>query len=201
MSDRNENDREDRNDTERVKAGTSAVAEVKEPGVLEYEDGNGDLGARLAQETEKAADCRERLLRLQADFENYRRRTRQEREGWHRQAAEEVVSAILPVLDNFERALEHPGDRLEDFLAGVRMIYRQLDEILAEQGLERIPGAGGEFDPRMHEAVGRVETAEVQENTVLEELRPGYYFKGKVLRPAMVKVAKRAVNGEVARDE
>ncbi|MEW6458085.1 MAG: nucleotide exchange factor GrpE [Bacillota bacterium] len=194
MSDRNENGHADQ-----VETGTAAITEVKEP--ESPEDGNGDMEARLAEEAEKAADCRERLLRLQADFENYRRRTRQEREGWYRQAAEEVVSAILPVLDNFERALEHPGDRLDDFLAGVRMIYRQLDEILAEQGLERVPGVGEEFDPRMHEAVDRVETTEVPENTVLEELRPGYYFKGKLMRPAMVKVAKRAVNGEVAQDE
>ncbi|MEW6540479.1 MAG: nucleotide exchange factor GrpE [Bacillota bacterium] len=199
MSDRNnKNGRDDRND--RVETGTAAhELQVKQPGTPE--DGNKDLEARLAEEASMAADCRERLLRLQADFENYRRRTRQEREGWYRQAAEEVVSAILPVLDNFERALEHPGDRLEDFLAGVRMIYRQLDEILAEQGLERLPGAGEEFDPRKHEAVDHVETADVPENTVLEELRPGYYFKGKVMRPAMVKVAKRAVNGEVTSNE
>lgn len=194
MSERNENGFDGG-----AQPGAAAMSEVKQPGTPE--DGNGNLEARLAEETGKSADCRERLLRLQADFENYRRRTRQEREGWYRQAAEEVVSSILPVLDNFERALEHPGDRLEDFLAGVRMIYRQLDEIMAGHGLERVPGAGEEFDPRLHEAVGRVETADVPENTVLEELRPGYYFKGKVMRPAMVKVAKRAVYGEVAHNE
>ncbi len=194
MSERNEN-----GFAGGAQTGTAAMPEAKQPGTPE--NGNGGLEARVAEEASMAADCRERLLRLQADFENYRRRTRQEREGWYRQAAEEVVFSIMPVLDNFERALEHPGDRLEDFLAGVRMIHRQLDEILAGQGLERVPGAGAEFDPRLHEAVGRVETADVPENTVLEELRPGYYFKGKVMRPAMVKVAKRAVNGEVAHNE
>jgi|Deesub1362A_J573_1020465.scaffolds.fasta_scaffold00069_66 molecular chaperone GrpE len=160
------------------------------------DEGQQDLGAQLAVESARAEEYYQQLLRLRADFENFRRRTRQEREEWFRQAAEEIVAAMLPVLDNFERALAKPGDSLEDFLTGIRMIHRQLGEILAQQGLERIPGTGEEFDPNLHEAVARVESGEVPENTIIEELRPGYYFKGKVIRPALVKVAKPAANEE-----
>jgi molecular chaperone GrpE len=160
-----------------------------------------DFEALLAAETTRAEEYHQQLLRLQADFDNFRRRIRQEREEWFRQAAEGIVAATLPVLDNFERALEQPGDRMEDFLIGIRMIYRQLEGVLAEQGLERVSGVGEEFDPGIHEAVARVETGEAPENTVIEELRPGYYLKGKVLRPAMVKVAKRATYEEGEENE
>lgn len=160
------------------------------PGDDDHETQKENQEEQAAQEQARAEEYYRQLLRLQADFDNFRRRTRQEREEWFRQAAEGVVAELLPVLDNFERALGHPGDRLDDFLAGVRMIHRQLEDILAGQGLERIPGMGREFDPNIHEAVARVATEESAENTVVEELRPGYYFKGKVLRPAMVKVAE-----------
>ncbi|MBE0466143.1 MAG: nucleotide exchange factor GrpE [Candidatus Desulforudis sp.] len=172
----------------------------RDPAPLENDDdrsgeetaevGTEDMEAQLAAEAARDEEYQQQLLRLQADFDNFRRRTRQERDEWFRQAAEDVVAAVLPVLDNFERALEKPGDRLEDFLAGVRMIHRQLEGILADQGLERVPGPGGEFNPSIHEAVARVETGEAPENMVIEELRPGYYFRGRVIRPAMVKVAK-----------
>lgn len=176
----------------------------QDPAPLENDDdrsgdaevGTEDMEARLAAGAARAEEYQQQLLRLQADFDNFRRRTRQERDEWFRQAAEDVVAAVLPVLDNFERALEKPGDRLEDFLAGVRMIQRQLEGILAEQGLERVPGTGEAFDPNIHEAVARVETGEAPENTIIEELRPGYYFKGRIIRPAMVKVAKPPVYEE-----
>jgi molecular chaperone GrpE len=174
---------------------TPAEAETQPAGPVNAADPETEqqkLADELAEEKARAQACRQQLLRLRADFENFRRRTHQEREEWFRQAAEDVVRALLPVLDNFERALAQPGERLEDFLTGIRMIHRQLEEILVQQGLERIPGAGKEFDPHIHEAVARTETGEVPENTVVEELRAGYYFKGKVLRPAMVKVAKAA---------
>ncbi len=172
----------------------SEVASAK-TGATEVED--KELLEQLEQEKAKAEEYSQRLLRLQADFDNFRRRTRQEKEDGRRQAQESLFVALLPVLDNFERALAEPGERLEDFVAGVEMIYRQLENALIQQGLEPLGcSEGKEFDPTVHEAFAQVETNEVAENTVVEECRPGYSFDGKVLRPAMVKVAK-----EVAEEE
>lgn len=150
------------------------------------------LREMLAKEQEQLDECRGRLLRLHADFDNFRRRTRKEKEEWFRQASEDVVSALLPVLDNFDRALSAPGSDLNSFVAGVRMIYRQLEDVLAEQGLESMTSEGTNFDPECHDCVERVEDSEKPDNIVVEELRRGYYYKGKVLRPAMVRVNKHA---------
>lgn len=132
-----------------------------------------------------------RLIRLQADFENFRRRTRQEKEDLWKYAAEQLVMALLPVLDNFERAIKSEVKSVEDFKAGVEMIYRQLQDVLGAEGLSPIPAVGEQFDPSRHEAVMQEETAKHPENTVLAELRQGYYLKDKVIRPALVKVAKK----------
>lgn len=141
-----------------------------------------------AKEQQLQDEYRGRLVRLQADFDNFRRRTRQEKEQWFRQASEDLVNSLLPVLDNFERALKAPGGDLQNFTIGVQMIQRQLDEVLAEHGLEAIISEGVDFDPECHEAVERVAVPDRSDNAVVEELRRGYYYKGKVLRPAMVRV-------------
>lgn len=151
----------------------------------------------LREEREQLAECRGRVLRLQADFENFRRRTREEKELWFRQAAEDVVHALLPVLDNFDRALSAPGGDLDNFTAGVRMIHQQLEGVLAEQGLEAMASAGVDFDPECHDCVERVENSETPDNVVVGEIQRGYYFKGKVLRPALVRVNKHAEEQEV----
>jgi len=143
-----------------------------------------------AAEKARAEEYYQRMLRLQADFENFRRRTRQEKEEWFRMAAEEFALALLPVLDNFDLAMANPGDDLEQFLTGMRMIQRQLVETLNNQGLAAMTSVGEAFDPTRHEAVGRVTGTDYPEDTVAEEVRRGYLFRGRVLRPAMVKVAK-----------
>lgn len=150
------------------------------------------LREMLEQEREELAECRGRVLRLQADFDNFRRRTRDEKEKWFRLAAGDVVHALLPVLDNFDRALATTGGNLENFAAGVRMIHQQLEEVLAAQGLEAMTTEGAEFDPECHDCVERVESAETPDNLVVGEIQRGYYFKGKVLRPALVRVNKHA---------
>ncbi|MDA8096635.1 MAG: nucleotide exchange factor GrpE [Desulforudis sp.] len=146
------------------------------------------LREMLAREQEQLEECRGRLVRLQADFDNFRRRTRQEKEQWFRQASEDLVNALLPVLDNFERAIKAPGGDLQNFTTGVQMIRRQLDEVLAEHGLEPMVSEGADFDPECHECVERVTAPDQSDNAVVEELRRGYYYRGKVLRPAMVRV-------------
>ncbi|WP_420795370.1 nucleotide exchange factor GrpE [Desulfofalx alkaliphila] len=144
----------------------------------------------LDSKTAEAEENYNRLLRTQADFDNYRRRTKEEREQLIKYASESLIIELLPVLDNFDRALgaaDTPGD---DFAAGVKMIHRQLMEVLNKEGLEEIAAEGKEFDPMVHEAMMQVESDEHSENTVVEELRKGYTLKGKVIRPSLVKVAK-----------
>lgn len=149
-----------------------------------------ELIKMLLAKTEEAEQHYNRVLRLQADYENLRRRTRQEREELIKFGSEQLINGLLPVLDNFERAVASAGDGGEKFVSGVEMIFRQLNEVLAGEGLAAIPAQGEQFDPNIHDAMLQVEDTGEPENTVVEELRKGYYLKGKVIRPSLVKVAK-----------
>ncbi|MBM7855708.1 molecular chaperone GrpE [Desulfohalotomaculum tongense] len=162
------------------------AAEEKVPETPSVEE----LQQKLIEKEAQAEDYYNRMLRIQADFENFRRRSRQEREELLKYAGEEVIKKLLPVLDNFERALASAANPGDDFVSGVEMIFRQLQEILNKEGLEVIPSRGEQFDPNKHEAVMQVESEEHDENIIVEELCRGYMLKGKVIRPAMVKVAK-----------
>jgi len=132
-----------------------------------------------------------RLKRLQADFDNYRRRTKKEKEEMVDHATTELVKKLLPVLDNFERAMRvDSGDTTSSsFLEGIEMIFKQLKDVLLEEGLKTIETVGEKFDPSKHEAVMRVKSDEHEDNVIIEEVRKGYTIKDKVIRPAMVKVA------------
>jgi molecular chaperone GrpE len=129
-----------------------------------------------------------RLLRLQADFDNFRRRSRQEKEELSQVVSGSVVKELLPVLDNFERALAAPGEDAAQIRAGVEMIYRQLSGILEKLGVAPIAAVGSQFDPARHEAMLRVEDASQPDGLIVEEFQKGYELNGKVLRPSMVKV-------------
>jgi molecular chaperone GrpE len=140
---------------------------------------------RLA--TEKA-DLYDRLLRRQAEFENFRRRAERERSEFLQFASMELVGSLVPILDDLERALKvETADK--EYAKGVELIYQRLLDQLKRMGLEHVHAAGQPFDPNFHEAVDRVHTDEVPDQSVLEEFQKGYTFKGKLLRPAMVKVA------------
>jgi molecular chaperone GrpE len=134
------------------------------------------------------AELTDRLLRRAAEFENHRKRTERERADFLQYAGMEVVREILPVVDDFERALKHETADAE-YRKGIDLIYQRLLDTLKRMGLEPIESQGKPFDPNMHQAVQRVETAEAEDQQVLEEFQRGYNFKGKLLRPAMVKVA------------
>jgi molecular chaperone GrpE len=132
-----------------------------------------------------------RHLRLAADFENYKRRARQEQVDTMRYAAATVAERLLPVLDDASLAIGHAPDGVdESWLKGVRLTFQKLEEVLGSLGVERIEAAGAAFDPKLHEAVGSEETAEQPEDTVVAELRPGYRMHDRVLRPALVRVAR-----------
>jgi molecular chaperone GrpE len=137
----------------------------------------------------EVADLQDRLLRRQAEFENFRRRADRDRSDFLQYAGMEVVREILPVLDDFERALKTESSD-ESYRKGVELIYQRLLETLKKIGLEPIESTvGSEFDPNLHQAVVRSETEEAADNTILDEFSRGYNFKGKLLRPAMVRVA------------
>ena len=134
------------------------------------------------------AELKDRLLRSLADFDNFRRRAERDRSEYVQFAAMEIVRGLVPVLDDFERAMKaETADR--EYAKGIELIYQRLFETLKKAGLEPIEAAGKPFDPNLHQAVDRVQTDECEDQTVLEEYQSGYNFKGKLLRPAMVKVA------------
>jgi molecular chaperone GrpE len=134
------------------------------------------------------ADLQDRLLRQRAEFDNYRRRADRERSEYLQYAAMDLVREILPVLDDFERALKHETAD-QDYAKGVELIYQRLAESLKKMGLEPVESGGRQFDPNLHQAVQRVETDDAEDQSILSEFQKGYNFRGKLLRPAMVKVA------------
>jgi molecular chaperone GrpE len=132
------------------------------------------------------------LVRRQADFENYRKRTEKERHQDRHRGVEVLIDSILPVLDAFDRAIENADDSASaEYVKGFEMIRRQLSDALAKQGLKRIESVGKEFNPHFHHAIERVETHQHPDGMVIGEMQPGYVFHEKVLRPAMVRVASQ----------
>jgi len=143
----------------------------------------------------KADENWERLLRTTADFDNFKKRAAREKIESAQYATFSLLQKVLPVLDNFEMALTAAqtaqGEKLASFQSGVVMIQQQLKAVLTETGLEEIDAAGKPFDPNFHEAISEQESAEVAEGNVLQQLRKGYKFKDRLLRPATVIVAKK----------
>ena len=146
----------------------------------------------LEQELAEKEEMAQQYVRLQADFDNFRKRARQEREDTAKFAICDGLTGLLPVLDNLERALAGGKTCAEakDFVVGVEMVYRQLLDTLQNLGLEVIPAVGEVFDPQWHEAIAMVEGEPDQSGIIEEELQKGYRFKDKLLRPSMVKVGQ-----------
>ena len=146
-------------------------------------------------ETEKLKAERDalldRLARLQAEFDNARKRGVREQQDFREFAAADVIKNFLPILDNFERALKANADSTE-FRNGIELIYRQFQDALQKIGVQPIVAVGQPFDPRIHEAVEMVDTAEVPDHHVVDELQHGYKYKDRLLRPAMVRVARNS---------
>src|SRR5271166_4852287 len=131
----------------------------------------------------------DRLARAQAEFENARRRAAKEQQDFRDFASMEVIKSLLPVVDSFERALKAKSEPA-DFRSGVELIYKQLQDVLAKLGVRPVPAKGEQFDPHVHEAIEMLETSDAADHEVLEEWQRGYKLKDRLLRPAMVKVAK-----------
>lgn len=144
----------------------------------------------LERKVKEIEEINERYLRLQADFVNYKKRIEKEKESIYSYASEEIINSLLPIVDNFERALSSSTNKEDSFYKGMDMIYKQLLEVLENNGLEEIEALHCEFDPNYHHAVFQEESEEYEEGIVLEVLQKGYKLNDKVIRPSMVKVAK-----------
>ena len=167
--------------------GTEALEEVEE-----VEASDDTIAADLEKARAEAESYLDDLRRLQADFDNYRKRTLREQTARAASASQALVARLLPVLDNFELAVS-AAEQSRDFdrmLKGVEMVFGELREVLEGEGLVKIEAEGKPFDPERHEAVIAVEQEDAEPGMVVDIVRTGYELRGKVLRPAMVKVAK-----------
>jgi molecular chaperone GrpE len=152
----------------------------------EYASADAEVG-KLAKDLE---DLRQTLLRRQADFDNYRKRVEKERSEDSRRSTARVIEGLIPVVDSFEQALAlHREPEYENYRKGFELIHKQLIDNIAKLGAERIDPLGMTFDPHLHQAMDRTETQDKDEGTILQVFQPGYLFHGRVLRPAMVRVA------------
>ncbi|MBN2983286.1 MULTISPECIES: nucleotide exchange factor GrpE [Cohnella] len=148
--------------------------------------------SRIQELQRQADDNYQRFLRAQADFDNFRRRTLKEKEELSKYASAKLIGELLPVVDNFQRALKAGGEATDDgaLSKGIEMIYRQLSQVLENEGLKAMEPVGQPFDPEVHQAIMQVESEEYGEGIVVEVVQTGYMLKDKVLRPAMVKVSQ-----------
>ena len=167
---------------EEVTETEDAPADVTVEDVPAEEDKTAVLEAEVQEKND-------RILRLQADFENFRRRTAKEKEDLAAVITQNLLTDLLPLLDNFERAMAVEQTDVEAFQKGVEMIFTQLHEVMEKHGLEPIDAEGQPFDPNVHQAVMRVENPDVEDGTITQVLQKGYQAKGRVIRPAMVQVA------------
>ena len=177
---------------------SSDVEQTAESVAADTAKANAEL-AKLAADLD---ELRQTLLRRQADFDNYRKRIEKERFEDSKRATARVVEGLIPVIDGFEHALAaHREAEYESYRKGFELIYKQLLDHLAKLGVERLDPVGKPFDPHLHQAVDRTEAKDREDGTILQVFQPGYVFHGRVLRPAMVRVAvhpnpasKEAVN-------
>lgn len=150
------------------------------------------LEGKIAELEAAAAEAKDRYLRLGADFENFKKRTRQDQLETIQHGSAELINRLLPALDDLHNALDHKPKGVDpSWLKGVELSVRKLEEALGAHGLEPIKSVGAPFDPKLHEAIGHEESSEHPEDTVVSELRRGYRIRDRVVRPALVKLARR----------
>lgn len=174
---------------EELKEDVSEIEEEQDLKEATDEETDEGLDGQLEEKDKEIEELTNRLLRLQADFMNYKNRVEKDRENMFAYATEDLINQLLPILDNFERALDSVEEK-DGFYQGVNMIYEQFLGVLKDNGLCEIQCIGKAFDPNLHHAVFMEETEDKEEGTVLEVLQKGYMLNDKVIRPSMVKVAK-----------
>lgn len=181
-------------------ADSSELEQPEDAKVLEADSAKEN--AEMAKLTSDLEELRQSMLRSQADFANYRKRIEKERFEDSKRATARVIEGLIPVIDGFEHALAaHREAEYENYRKGFELIYKQLLDNVTKLGAQRVDPVGQPFDPHLHQAMDRTETTEEKDGTILQVFQPGYVFHGRVLRPAMVRVAvhpnpasKEAVN-------
>lgn len=151
---------------------------------------SGSLQDEINKYKAQAEEYLQLAQRVQADFDNYRRRTVQEREDMVKYGSMRLAANLLPILDNFERAMSAAGNDAGQLKEGIELIHRQLLDVLNKEGVTPMEAVGKEFDPNFHEAVMQAPSQEHPDNIIMEEFQKGYMLADRVIRPAMVKVAK-----------
>lgn len=186
----NDNVQEDLQQTPEPEPRQEEVAQEPK-GATEEVTAEAGASAELEKLRAESEDYQQRLLRTQADFDNFRRRTVKEKEELGKYASAKLITELLPVIDNFERALSTAGESTDanSYIKGVEMIFRQLEGVLKTEGLTPMEAEGQPFNPEFHQAIMQVESDEHEDGVVVEVVQKGYLLKDKVLRPAMVKVS------------
>ncbi|WP_121639720.1 nucleotide exchange factor GrpE [Virgibacillus sp. Bac330] len=154
-------------------------------------DADSELQSKIKALQAEKEELYQKLLRVQAEYDNFKKRTVKEREAALKYQSQDLIQELLPALDNFERALQvEKTEATASIIDGISMVYKQIKDALASQGAEEITAVGEEFDPNVHHAVMQIEAEDKPSNIVVEELQKGYKLKDRVIRPAMVKVNK-----------
>ena len=183
---------------EKVSEEVSASAETTEEGddsveqETEVSDREPTVEERAADAESKYKQIQDRYLRLNAEFDNYKKRMMRENSDRLKYFNMELIKELLPSVDNLERAISHAGDQnsdLENMIEGLQMVYKGMQEAFGKFGVSEIESIGKEFDPNCHQAVGMIESQEVPENHVAEECLKGYYLHDRIIRPTMVRVS------------
>ena len=185
-------------EAEKVSEEVSASAEATEEAVdsvdeeTEVSDREPTVEERAADAESKYKEMQDRYLRLNAEFDNYKKRMMRENSDRLKYFNMELIKELLPSVDNLERAISHAGDEnsdLENMIEGLQMVYKGMQEAFGKFGVSEIESIGKEFDPNCHQAVGMIESQEVPENHVAEECLKGYYLHDRIIRPTMVRVS------------
>jgi len=173
-------------------AGEAAESGAPENAGQPVEPVAGELDAQIEKLKSENAAYLDRLARLQAEFDNFRKRSAREQQEYRDYALADALKQLLPILDSLDRALKTETATAETFRSGVELIDRQFHDTLAKLGVEPVPAQGQPFDPNLHQAIGMVESTDVPDNHVADELLRGYRIKDRLLRPAMVRVAQNS---------
>ena len=164
--------------------------------------GDSALAAEIQKLKAEKEDLMQTMMRRQADFENFRKRTERERSEEAKRGVERLVLDLIPVIDAFDRALQaHDDPRYEEYRKGITLIRKQLWDAIAKHGVLPIEAAGKIFDPHHHQAIERVESSEYPDGTIVAVFQDGYMFNGRVLRPAIVRVAVHPDEGESSKND
>ncbi|GEK58760.1 protein GrpE [Marinococcus halophilus] len=191
MSEKNKQQEQEKNEQETPNEEvTEEDVEIIEPEDVEEDELEEETGSREAELEKEVEEWKNRALRAQADLENVRRRAKAEKEEDAKYRVQPLAEELLPVMDNFERAMQTQPDNesAQSFIDGMAMVYNQFRTALEQQGVEEIPAQGEYFDPTIHQAVMQADEEGFESNQIVEEMQKGYRLKDRVLRPSMVKV-------------